>query len=154
MTRRQQPIQQLRTRQANDRVAAAVAELIARENARLTTTTTSGGTGPQGPQGASGPQGPQGSSGGGSAPAHVTVDLGGTPRRSGSFAITTSGLTTGAPARVMQAAGPYTDKGSLADEAEMDAITVAAVCESSTVIRCYWNSPTYVKGNFRFVWQA
>jgi hypothetical protein len=68
MTRRQQPITQLRTRQANDRVAAAVAELIARENARLTTTTTSGGTGPQGPQGASGstgPQGPQGAPGGG-----------------------------------------------------------------------------------------
>lgn len=78
------------------------------------------------------------------------VDLGSVPVRSGSFTITTTGLTSGKPVMLQQAVGPYTGKGTLADEAEMDGLTISASTTSTTTIVAYWNSATYVKGNFKF----
>lgn len=91
----------------------------------------------------------------GSIPMSTTeVNFGTKPVSSGSFNITTSGLTSGRPVLVTQASGPYTGKGTLADEAEMDSITVRAKTTSTTNIQCYWSSPTYVSGNIKFDYVA
>lgn len=82
----------------------------------------------------------------------VEVNLGTVPRRGGHFDITTTGLTTGQNVIVEQINGPYTGKGTQADEAEMDQLTVSGQAISSTVIRCYWGSPTHVRGNFKFAY--
>lgn len=78
------------------------------------------------------------------------VALGTTPRRSGRFTIPGTGLTVGKPLLIVQAVGPYTGKGTLADEAEMDQITVAASVTSATEITAYWVSAYLVAGNFKF----
>ena len=75
-----------------------------------------------------------------------TVNLGTTPRRSGSFVLNASNHNV-----VIQADGPYTGKGTLADEAQMDAIRVTTSQVNSQQIRCNWTSATFVKGNFRFL---
>jgi len=80
----------------------------------------------------------------------VEVNIGATARRSGHFTITGSGMTTGKSVLIMQAAGPYTNKGSRADEAEMDMIVVTGVVTNATTITCYWNSKSPVMGNFKF----
>jgi hypothetical protein len=93
--------------------------------------------------------------GGGSLTATgVDVTLSSTPARAGRFTITTTGLTTGRPVLVSQAAGPYVGKGTLADEAQMDAIRVAAKAISATVIECQWTSQTWIRGSVRFDWLA
>lgn len=79
----------------------------------------------------------------------VEIDLG-TSKRSGNFIITSSGLTVGKQVIISQATGPYTGKGTLADESEMDFIGVNGVVVSATQIKCFWNSNTVVKGNFKF----
>jgi len=80
----------------------------------------------------------------------VEVDLGTIPRTSGSFTITSTGLTPSKSVSIQQAVAPYTGKGTLADETEMDMLTVTGATTSTTNIQCYWNSPTFVKGNFKF----
>ncbi len=84
----------------------------------------------------------------------VEIDLGATARRSGYFTITGSGLTTSKPVAINKAVGPYTGKGSLADEAEMDAMTVSASVVNATTIKGYWASPTHVRGNHKFNYQV
>jgi hypothetical protein len=79
----------------------------------------------------------------------VEVDLG-SAKKSGNFTITSSGLTTSKQVMIFQATGPYTNKGTLADETEMDGVTVSGVVTNSTTIKCYWTSATTVKGNFKF----
>jgi hypothetical protein len=66
--------------------------------------------------------------------------------RSGSFVLNASNHNV-----VMQADGPYTGKGTLADEAQMDAIRVTTSQANSRQINCNWTSATFVKGNFRFI---
>ena len=89
--------------------------------------------------------------GGATSLATVEKDLGSSPRRSGKFTITgLTGLTTNKPVSIMQAVGPYTGKGTLMDEAEMDGLTVSGVVTSATEITAYWNAATRVKGNFKF----
>jgi hypothetical protein len=79
------------------------------------------------------------------------ANLGATARTSGSFLIQgLSGLTVGKPVLIQKATGPYTGKGSRADEAEMDLITTAGVVESSSTVRVYWQSAKLVRGNFKF----
>lgn len=72
------------------------------------------------------------------------------PKLSGSFDITTSGLTIGKPVLINQAVGPYTGKGTRSDEAEMDVLTATAEVISATIIRVYWHSIYPVLGNFKF----
>ena len=78
------------------------------------------------------------------------INIGTIPKRSGKFNITSSGLTIGKMVNVYQAVGPYTSKGTLADETEMDILTITGKVTSATNIVCYWNSATFVKGNYKF----
>lgn len=81
----------------------------------------------------------------------IEKNLGSVPRLAGKFTITGfSGLTIGKPVNIFQAAAPYTGKGTLADEAEMDGITVKAVVTAADTITAYWNAMTRVKGNIKF----
>ena len=93
----------------------------------------------------------QESSGGGSSFSQIESNLGSIPRMSGRFTVTgLNGLTVGKPVNMFQAAGPYTGKGTRADEAEMDGLIVKAVVTASDTITAYWNSATRVKGNVKF----
>ncbi len=91
-----------------------------------------------------------GGGGGSSVWTEVEKDLGASPRLSGSFTITGAGLTTGKPVQIFQAAAAYTGKGTLTDESEMDQVLVTGFVLNTTTIQCYWVSPTYVVGNFKF----
>lgn len=64
--------------------------------------------------------------GGGFAASEVEVDVGSVPVFQGKFTITDAGITVGAKVLVWQAPGPYTGKGTRADEAEMDRIIAYA----------------------------
>lgn len=88
--------------------------------------------------------------GGGSTWTNVEKDLG-TTARSGKFTISgLSGLTIGKPVIIQQAVGPYTGKGTLADEAEMDEVSVSGSVTATDTITAYWKSQTFVKGNHKF----
>lgn len=82
----------------------------------------------------------------------VEKDLGSLPRNAGTFDITgLSGLTPAKPVLVQQAAGPYTGKGTLADEAEMDMVSATGYVVDATTIRVYWNLLTsFIVGNVKF----
>ena len=80
----------------------------------------------------------------------VEKDLGATPRRAGKFTIAGTGLTIGKPVSIAQAVGPYTGKGTRADEAEMDGLVVKASVTAADTITAYWNAATRIKGNFKF----
>lgn len=73
---------------------------------------------------------PPGGGGGGSA-TEVEVDLG-APAWRGRFTITDAGIATTSKVLVWQAPGPYTGKGTRADEATMDAITAIATPASGS----------------------
>lgn len=93
-------------------------------------------------------------SGGSAAPYLATEqNLGTIARRSGKFTVAGAGMTIGKPVQMWQAVGPYTGKGTRADEAEMDAVDVAASVTSATVITAYWRSRTRVRGNHKFNYQ-
>jgi hypothetical protein len=78
------------------------------------------------------------------------VSLGSTARRSGKVQITgLAGLTAGKPVLIQQAVGPYTGKGTRADEAEMDALTLSAAVLNATTIDIYWTSRFQVRGNYK-----
>lgn len=82
------------------------------------------------------------------------ANLGDEPLYSGYFQITgLSGLSANGPVLIQQSPGPYTGKGDLADEAEMDILSLTAIQSSSTTIDVYWNCPPKmgpVAGNFKF----
>lgn len=80
----------------------------------------------------------------------IEINLGAVPRRNGRFTIAGSGMTTGKPVQVFQAPGPYTNKGTRADEAEMDAVIVAASVTSSTIITAFWSCARRIDGNIKF----
>ena len=83
----------------------------------------------------------------------VEKDLGSAPVTSGSFQITgLSGLTAGRHVLIRQALGPYTGKGTLADEYEMDTVQVAGKVTDATTIQCYWTTDSKVRGNFKFAY--
>lgn len=92
-------------------------------------------------------------SSGGLSLTEIEVDLGSPAMRSGSFQITgLSGLSAGRPVLITQSNGPYTGKGNLADEAEMDQVSVTGKTTSTTAIQCYWTSSAPVLGNFKFAY--
>jgi hypothetical protein len=74
---------------------------------------------------------------------------------SGHFQISGTDLVPGKPVMIQQAVGPYTGKGTLMDEAEMDQVTVTAIVLNPTTIQAYWvcqpfNGPIsgYLKFNY------
>ena len=91
--------------------------------------------------------------GSGGSPVFTTVEvnLGAAPvaRKSGRFQITGSGLTAGKAVLVCQAVGPYTGKGTRADEAEMDMLTCVGTVRNATTIDVYWQSERRVRGNYK-----
>lgn len=92
-----------------------------------------------------------GGSGGNPALATVEIDLGLNARPTGQFEIAGTDMVVGKPVFIQQAAGPYTGKGTLPDEAEMDMLTVTGFVRSATVIQCYWNAGSAVlSGNIKF----
>ena len=99
--------------------------------------------------------GPPGSGGGGNALNLVEVDLGTVGFRSGKFVVGgLSGLVTGSRVRIEQALGPYSGKGTLADEYEMDALMASGTVTSPSEITAYWNSAGCVLGNFKFLYDV
>jgi hypothetical protein len=80
------------------------------------------------------------------------VSLGSAPdaRRNGHVQITgLAGLTVGKPVFAQQAPGPYTGKGTRADEAEMDGLSFIGRVLSATVIDLYWEAIHRVRGNYK-----
>lgn len=92
-----------------------------------------------------------GGGGGGVTFIPVEINVGSTPKYSGKFSLTgLSGLTIGKPVLMQQAVGPYTNKGTLADEAEMDQLSISASVTAANTIVAYWASARRVRGNFKF----
>lgn len=80
----------------------------------------------------------------------VDVDLGNTAD-SGRFTIPGSGFDMTKRVVINAAPGPYTGKGTMTDEAEMDAITVIGAVLDSSTIECFWHAiPGPVRGHFNF----
>lgn len=80
----------------------------------------------------------------------VDIDLGDTAD-SGRFTIPGSGFDLGKRVVINAAPAPYTNKGSMTDEAEMDAITVIGSVLDSATIECFWHAiPGPVRGHFNF----
>lgn len=103
-----------------------------------------GEDGQDGERGPPGPQGPQGPAGGGGGSATtVEVDLGSTPVFRGRFTITDAGISGTSKVLCWQAPGPYTNKGTRADEAEMQPVQVIAVTPAAGSAQVYWQTPPY-----------
>lgn len=85
------------------------------------------------------------------APMNVAdVDLGNTAN-SGRFTISGSGFDLTKRVVISPNPGPYTGKGSLADESEMDAITVVGHVLDASTLECFWHAiPGPVRGHFNF----
>lgn len=85
------------------------------------------------------------------APMHlVDIDLGNTAD-SGRFTISGSGFDITKRVVINPAPGPYTDKGTRTDEAEMDALTVLGSVIDANTIECFWHAiPGPVRGHFNF----
>lgn len=92
------------------------------------------------------------SGGASTIPSVVEIDFGIDPVSSGSFTITgLTGLVPNRPIMIQQANGPYTGKGTLDDDSQMDVICVTAYALNNTTIKANWASPTgFVTGNFKF----
>lgn len=81
----------------------------------------------------------------------VEKNLGLPATNGGMFTITgLAGLTPTKQVIITQAAGPYTGKGSLEDEAEMDSITAKAFVVDASTIKVFWMSDALVTGNYKF----
>ena len=91
-----------------------------------------------------------GGGGGSTALTEVEVDLGAVPVSNGTFIITSSGLVTGKLIQIHQSPGPYTGKGTLMDEIELDHIVITGKVTSATTIECHWGCATKVAGKVKF----
>jgi hypothetical protein len=72
---------------------------------------------------------------------------------SGHFTIADVDLVPGKPVMIQQAVGPYTGKGTLMDEAEMDQVHVTGITINSTTIQAYWVCQPYsgpISGYIKF----
>jgi hypothetical protein len=83
------------------------------------------------------------SSGGGTATT-VEVDLGSAPTFRGKFTITDAAISSTSKVLCWQAPGPYTGKGTRADEAEMQPVQIIAVepAAGSAVVK--WQTPPMI----------
>lgn len=86
------------------------------------------------------------SSGGGGGASATTVeqDLGSTPTWRGRFTITDAAIGAASKVLCWQAPGPYTGKGTRADEAEMQPVSVVAVDPAAGSAVVYWETPPIV----------
>lgn len=79
--------------------------------------------------------------GGGGSATTVEVDLGSTPVFRGKFTITDAGIGATSKVLAWQAPGPYTGKGTRADEAEMAPVQIIAVEPAVGSAVVYWQTP-------------
>ena len=125
-----------------------------------------GATGPMGPPGMwgidaeepsipfiiPGPKGDTGAAGGaGVGWTHFTQDLG-AARCSGTFDITSAGLTADQNVSVVQTARAISSKGNARDEFEMDNIECTSYVVDAVTMRVYWNSPSVSVGTYAFAY--
>lgn len=89
-----------------------------------------------GPKGDTGPAG-----GGGGSATTVEKDLGSTATWRGSFTITDAAIAGSSKVLCWQAPGPYTGKGTRADEAEFQPVQVIAVVPATGSALVYWQTP-------------
>lgn len=79
------------------------------------------------------------------------ANLGSAPLREGTFTITDAGVTASSKVLVNQAIGPYTGKGTLADEAVMDQLLcVAEPAAGTATVYFRVMDGGRVKGNVKF----
>jgi hypothetical protein len=106
-----------------------------------------GEEGIEGMRGPPGPQGPQGPAGGGGGSATtIEQNLGATPIFSGKFTITDAAISGTSKILAWQAPGPYTGKGTRADEVELSPIQVLAVEPGAGQATLYWQTPPIIGG--------
>lgn len=82
--------------------------------------------------------------GGGGSATTVEVDLGSTPKWTGKFTITDAGISGTSKVLCWQAPGPYTGKGTRADEAELQPVSVISVEPGSGSAVVKWQTPPMV----------
>ena len=100
---------------------------------------------PEIPIGIPGAQGPQGAAGaGGGSATTVEVNLAATATWRGRFTITDAAITAASKVLVWQAPGPYTGKGTRADEAEMQPVSVIAAIPAVGTASVSWQTPPIV----------
>ena len=106
-----------------------------------------GEDGLNGPPGATGPQGPPG--GGGGSWSTIEQNLGGVGTESwrGRFTLVDAAISPTSKVVISQASGPYTGKGTRADEAEMDPLWCVAEPGSGQAI-VYWRTMAGVSTTF------
>ncbi len=92
-----------------------------------------------------GPTGPQGPAGGGGGSATTTeINLGSVATWRGKFTLTDAAISATSKVLCWQAPGPYTGKGTRADEAELAPVQVIAVTPAAGSAIVYWQtSPVY-----------
>lgn len=83
-------------------------------------------------------------SGSGASGTIVEKNLGSSPAWRGSFTITDAGIDGTKKVMVWQAPGPYTGKGTRADEAEMQAVNVVCVEPAAGSCIVKWQTPPMV----------
>lgn len=81
--------------------------------------------------------------GSGASATTIEVDLG-TPKYEGRFTITDAGISPTSKIMCWQAPGPYTGKGTRADEAAMQQVEVIAVEPASGTATVYWQTPQMI----------
>lgn len=93
-----------------------------------------------------GPQGPQGIPGGGGGGAATTIErnLGAVATWQGRFTITDVAITATSKVLVWQAPGPYTGKGTRADEAEIQPVKVNMAVPAVGSALVYWETPPII----------
>lgn len=81
------------------------------------------------------------------------ADLGDEPALEGSFTLTDAAIEATSVVVVTQAPGPYTGKGTLADEAQMDPLWCVAWADTGAAV-VYWSTLGHgpVSGNVRFLY--
>jgi hypothetical protein len=87
-----------------------------------------------------GPAGPQGAAGPAGSVTTVEVNMGSTPVDQGRFTIVNGAITAASRLLVWKAPGPYTGRGTRADESTMDALTVVSVLPATGNAVVYWQS--------------
>lgn len=115
---------------------------------------TNGSDGAQGIQGIQGVQGIQGPAGAsGVTWTMIDVTLCSVARYAGSFEITgLAGLTIGKPVMVMQLPGPYVNKGTLADEAELGMVNASGFVSAADKIAVVWQSASMMMGSVKLAY--
>ena len=85
-----------------------------------------------------------GGGGGGASATTVEVNVATTPKTGGKFTITDAAIGASSKVLVWQAPGPYTGKGTRADEAQLAPVKVSAVSPAAGSAVVYWEAEGHV----------